>query len=404
MSKYHGPTDQAIAGVSIHNILSYNGYRPKGGVVQAVVDNMAPKWKGGPTEGHEYIEEVESHPNKVEKFYVTGTKIIKKRGAPLVTEFSQPIPHREPGVYPCMVGSGGGDVPHGAYEFKLAKDLEEAIDYANTAYDIEHTAKYFPEPEFYRYFPREDESLIEYFRNISEEEQQRRIRILREKGYKDEEIKAFLEKQRLEDMEKALADPTNLGNLLRAQLAAGLATGPRAAFPITAPPGGIASPARPSAYHFATSTLPSYRRRPVFTSSSDSDSSHAIRSLLVRTPSGSERVVPSSEDEGASYAVSLLSSGESRAGVPPIGGEQGRGRGRPTGRTVKEDSGSDPERARFEKARELGVRFAASDVREARERHATKTAEEEREIIAEALRQQKLARSKEKRETRKRAH
>lgn len=257
---YHGPTDQAVAGVSIHNILSYNGYRPKGGVVQAVVDNMAPKWKGGPTEGHEYIEQVESAPNKVEKFYVTGTKIIKKRGAPLVTEFSQDRPRREPGVYPSMVGSGGGDVPHGAYEFKLAKDLEEAIDYAKTAYDIEHTAKYFPEPEFYRYIPRGDEGIQEYFQNVADEEQLRRIAILREKGYSDEKIREFLEKQRERDMEKALADPSNVGNLLRAQIAQQLPTGPRQAFPITVSPGGIANPANAPAVALATGSLSAVQR------------------------------------------------------------------------------------------------------------------------------------------------
>lgn len=187
-----------VAGVSIHNKVSFGGgYDPKGVVGNGLLDNLVKKWQGGPTEGEAYPTQVIGAPNCVEHFYDTGTKIIKKRKAPRVPMYDQGEAKRAPDA-PMRSIRGNlapTGVPHGAYEFKLEETLAEAIKQASHDYDIEHTAKNFPEPLLYREFERTGEPAEAYMRELHDYGLKRTATHLKGLGYTDEQIKEFFNKQ-----------------------------------------------------------------------------------------------------------------------------------------------------------------------------------------------------------------
>ncbi len=225
-----------------HNVLSLPGFVPHG-TKGRQAGNL-----GG------YITEVVSAPNGVSHFTDTGHVVRKPKKTAFVTEYNSP--RSEPGVFKSTVGhSAGAGTGLGTHEFKTEDSLHYALNLADRQQSIDQTAKYWPEPEHYRYFDRSKESVMEYFENVAEDNQRRKIQTLKEKGFSEEHIHKYLEEVKYKDIGKALKDPSNLTNLLEGQVAASLPTRERPDFPVRTAEGAVAPVKDASASQLAFGTL-----------------------------------------------------------------------------------------------------------------------------------------------------
>ena len=74
-------------------------------------------------------------------------------------------------------------------------------------------------PEIMNYKDKSNESMKEYFQNLSDERLRQKVQLLQAKGYSNEEIVKQINKLRESDIEKAIKDPTNTEKLMTAQIA-----------------------------------------------------------------------------------------------------------------------------------------------------------------------------------------
>ena len=297
-----GKLSQTQGPYTVHNILQAPGFIPSGNSGS----------QGGNLGG--YITGVTTPEHFISHFTDTGHVVRKPKKTAFVTEFN-PV-KRAPGVFPSMVGSvAGAGTSHGNAEFRLEQSFVEALQVVERQQAIDATAKYWPEPEHYRYFDRSKETIGEYYENVAFDNQRRKIEILKDKGYTDQQIETYLESIKMKDIDKALKDPSNVTNLLEAQIASTLPTREVPDFPVRTSEGGVPLAQNASAYQLATGNLTRTQR-------SKQQSARRVREAQG-VPAGQQRleelltvrrgvVEDSDRDSGFTSAGSLSGASSSR--------------------------------------------------------------------------------------------
>lgn len=177
---------------------------------------------------------------------------------------SNPLWHypeqRAPGVYPQSIpapamGNNGGGVAGLGTGYKDAT-FDYPLDLAYTqeiATSERHMLPHFVKPEHYQYVDKTRQTMEERMIDEAEDMQRERIKMLKARGFTEEEITKKLDEEKMKALDRAIKEPYNPKALMEARLAQALPTQMREDYPNTsAAPGDIPAPKDMSAYARAT--------------------------------------------------------------------------------------------------------------------------------------------------------
>jgi len=250
----HLPTK---GGYTVHGILSGGGGFKPTGLMHDVT--------GVPT-AYPQIEQPEV---KVPFDYglslnATGQPVKKGKKVSRYVAFNEV--ERKPGVFPTTIGDmGGAGLGIDSYhEFKPAEGLAEAMAMAVRQQDETDMPHQWVKPEHMFYEgDRTAQSTQDYFTDVGQDFQRRRIEKLMAAGYSEDEIVKVLSKEREKAIEKALKDPSNPAALLQATIAQELPDYLRPDYPVKIAPGAVPAKQNASFYELATGKMTTVERSKV---------------------------------------------------------------------------------------------------------------------------------------------
>lgn len=166
----------------------------------------------------------------------TGRKYNKgyEKKLPRTKEFNYPRKNMRPGEFPQSIPMKNGRCSNFDTYFDPNENpipiMLDILDAQRASYVEDEKsrraiarAEAIPDfdktPDFIYLQSREDESINQYFADLSESFNQDRINKLLARGFTEEEVASFIDKERERDIEKAVKNPDNPELLMRAALA-----------------------------------------------------------------------------------------------------------------------------------------------------------------------------------------